>query len=117
MEHEIRRRKLLALWAAIAVAVCVGCGGKGQPGLDVKALERSFVKSEPTIKATVVRAVAAAQEKDYTTAAAELAKVTRREDLTPEQHRTLQDALRQIQTLALAHPPKTVNQIPMAMPK
>lgn len=96
----------------LTACVLVGCGHNGSKGkFDTQPLETSFASAEPNIKDVVDKSVVAAKAANYRGAFDELAKLTRNEQLTPEQLQALRDAMHQ---LSLLFPPPVPS---MAIPK
>jgi hypothetical protein len=98
--------KLLLVIALVASA-SLGCGDKTKtPGkVDVGALEKTFRTTDPASKEVMMKAVAGIKASDYTGALADLGKLNRSENLSPEQKQAVNTAMQQI--LPFLPPPKT----------
>jgi len=108
-------RKLLILALGLAASVLIGCHKNA--GLDTGLLEKSFSNAEPDIQTLIGKVVTAIKTRDYNTAVVELSALSGSSKLTTPQQQTVAVVLQQAQKMAAATPPKTVDQLPMAMPK
>jgi len=112
----MKRLNFLIITLCVA-SILTGCGGKGSQAVDTNALEMSFAGAEPAIKAVVDKAVVAVKAADYSSAVIELSKLNKSDKLSFDQQKTVKLVLSQAEQMAAASPPKTVESLPMAMPK
>lgn len=108
-------RKLLMLALGLATAVLIGCHKNA--GLDTGPLEKSFSSAEPDLQILIGKVVTAIKTGDYNAAVVELSALSGSSKLTTPQQQTVTAVLQQAQKMAALTPPKTVDQLPMAMPK
>lgn len=105
----------LAITLSLVLAVLAGCA-KNQ-GVDTRPLEKSFAGAEPALQEAANRTVAAVKAADYESAVRELSYLGSSEKLSAQQQKAVATVLQQAQKMLAANPPKTVDQLPMAMPK
>jgi len=112
---------ILATVMGVSLAI-TGCNKQG--GIDTSALEAKFQASEPALKASADKAVAAIKSADYSGALAELKTLASNANLTPEQQQTIKDVMAQVQkaitdaaTKAAGEANKAVQELPKSVPK
>lgn len=111
----MKRINKLALTVGLAATVLIGC--QKNTGINTGALEKSFAAAEPVLQTRVNKVVASVKAGDYNTAVVELSSLAGNEKLTAPQQQAVAALLQQAQKMVAAAPPKTVDQLPMAMPK
>jgi hypothetical protein len=109
--------------AVMGVSLAItGCSKQG--GIDTSALEAKFQASEPALKDSADKAIAAIKSADYSGALAELKTLASNAKLTPEQQQAVKDVMAQVQkaiseaaSKAAGEANKAVKELPKSLPK
>jgi outer membrane protein assembly factor BamD (BamD/ComL family) len=85
----------LLVGALVITISLLGCSKKGS--VDTSELQSSFKSAEPATRSDVDKAVAAIKDGNYSDAIAQLQRVTKKAQLTPEQQQAIKDTITAIQ--------------------
>jgi hypothetical protein len=88
----------LLLVIALVAFFSLGCRDKAKASgkVDLGALEKTFGAADPASKEVLLKAVSEIKASDYTGALADLGKLNRSENLSPEQRHAVNTAVQQI---------------------
>ena len=97
----------LLLVVVLLASASLGCREKTKTSgkVDIGTLEKTFGTADPASKEVMLKAVAEMKASDYAGALADLGKLNRSENLSPEQKQAVNTAMQQI--LPFLPPPKT----------